>query len=156
MHELTCPACSTPSQFDFRDYLLLCPFCSVTFSLDLETGQKDPFQDHYIIPNSSNPGHIKGLLLEWLSRLSHNHNASSAEKEFFVTDINGYSIPYWVVALEAHTVWKGLVKRQNRGRMESSSGKEYLIETGPLSSKLSLGYFGSHQLLRNLGTHQTP
>src|SRR5438105_3166014 len=51
MHELTCPACSSPSQFNLRDHLLMCPYCSATFGVDFETGRKELYGEHYIIPN---------------------------------------------------------------------------------------------------------
>ena len=69
MYELTCPACNAAAQYDFNDYLLMCPFCSVTFRLDSESGQKELFNDHYIIANTSSPAQVKELVLEWLKRL---------------------------------------------------------------------------------------
>jgi hypothetical protein len=128
MYELACPACNSPSQYDFRDFLMMCPFCSCTFKLDLETGQKEIFGDHFIVGNSSSPAQVKELAIEWLKRL--NHQPNQTDKEYFVTDLTGLSLPYWVVSMEVHTVWKGLVKRQQRSRLESTPGGEYLIEQG--------------------------
>jgi len=127
MHELACPGCGSPSQYDFRDYLLMCPFCSVTFHLEAESGQKEIFGDHYIVPNTSDARKVKELVLEWFKRL--HHNPAVAEKEYFVTDIRGVSIPFWVVSLEAHTVWKGLAQRSKR-TLESAPGSDYLLEKG--------------------------
>jgi hypothetical protein len=128
MHELACPSCNAPSQYDFRDYLLMCPFCSTSFHFDLQTGQKDIYQDHYIIPNSADARGIKELVREWLRRMHHRPGAT--DKEFFVVDIKGVSVPYWVVSLEGHTVWKGLVRRQHRSRLDNIPGSEYLVERG--------------------------
>ena len=66
MYELACPACNSASQYDIQDYLLMCPFCSATFSMDMETGQKDIFGDHYIVANTSNAAQLKSLITEWL------------------------------------------------------------------------------------------
>ena len=129
MHELICPGCNTASQFNFADYLLLCPFCSATFKLDTLSGQKEIFPDHYIVPNTMDAATVKSLALEWLKRL--HHKPSLVEKEFFVTDIQGLSMPLWVVSLEGHTTWKGLVQKNRKSNMEWLSGKgDYLIESG--------------------------
>lgn len=127
MHELSCPSCNAPSQYDLRDYLLMCPFCSATFSIDQESGKKDIFTDHYIIPNANDSRSIKTLITEWLKRL--HHSPEGVEKEYFVTDINGFSIPCWIVSLEAHTLWKGLTKRQ-RHSLDQGQGSNYIMETG--------------------------
>ena len=128
MYELACPACNSPSQYDTSDHLLLCPFCSVTFKLDSETNQKDIYSDHYIIANTSNSAQVKGLVLEWLKRL--NHKPGATEREYFVTNISGISLPFWIVSMEVHTVWKGLVQRQHKTRLDAHPGADYLMETG--------------------------
>jgi|GEM_PF-465448 len=128
MHEIACPACNTPSQFDFRDYILMCSVCSTSFKFDVESGLKEIFSDHYIVPNTSDPRAVKELVHEWLKRL--HHKPASASSEFFVTDIRGVSIPFWVISMEGHTYWKGLVSRKYRNKLETHPGAEYLVETG--------------------------
>src|SRR4051812_19824978 len=128
MYELACPACNSPSQYDFTDHLLLCPFCSATFRLDLETGQKEMFSDHYIVSNSANPAQVKDVVIEWLRRIHHRPNQT--EKEHFVVNLSGISVPYWIVSMEAHTAWKGLVMRQHRTRLDSQMGGDFLTEKG--------------------------
>ncbi len=128
MHELACPACNTPGKFDLRDRLLICQFCSTSFQMDIATGQKEIFGDHYIVPNSIDAATIKAYILEWLKRI--HHRPIGSENEFFVTDIRGISLPYWVISLELHTVWKGLVKRHFKSVFKSSSGSDYLMESG--------------------------
>jgi hypothetical protein len=71
---------------------------------------------------------VKDLVVEWLKRI--HHSAHSVNKEYSVTGIFGASIPFWVVSMEAHTYWKGLVKRQVNPKMELSGGSSYLAETG--------------------------
>ena len=128
MHELYCPNCNTPSHYNFNDYLLLCQYCSATFSVDLATGNKEIYLDHFIVPNTTDPAAIKELALEWLRRIHHKPNA--IESEFFVIEIKGYSIPYWCVSMEAHTAWTGLIKKQSRGKAFTNNNSEYLRETG--------------------------
>jgi hypothetical protein len=128
MYELACPACNSPSQYDLNNYLLLCPACSVTFKVDAETNQKDIYSDHYIVANTSNSAQVKGLVLEWLKRL--NHSPGGTEAEYFVTNISGISIPFWIVSMEVHTVWKGLVQRQHKTRLDAHPGGDFLMESG--------------------------
>ena len=128
MHELNCPSCNKPSQYVFTDYLLMCPFCSITFKFDTHDGQKEIFGDHYIVPNLLDAGAVKELALEWLRRL--HHRPGAVDKEFFVVDVQGFSLPIWVISLEAHTAWKGLVKRQNPMHVKLSSKGEHLLEQG--------------------------
>jgi hypothetical protein len=52
-----------------------------------------------------------------------------ADKEFVVLDIKGASVPFWVVSLEAHTVWRGHVQRQKKGT-DTHLGSEFLTESG--------------------------
>ncbi len=127
MHELACPSCNAASQYDLKDYLLMCPFCSASFRLDTESGKKEIYSDHYIVPNALDSRQVKNLCTEWIARL--HHNPAMAEKEYFVTDINGFSIPFWIVSLEAHTAWKGLVRRHSTALVEKFGGN-YLVEAG--------------------------
>jgi hypothetical protein len=149
MYELSCPACNSPSQYDFRDFLLMCPFCSCTFKLDLETGQKEIFGDHFIVGNSASPAQVKELALEWLRRL--NHVPDQTEREFFVTDIVGLSIPFWVCSMEVHTVWKGLVKRQHRSRLETTPGGEFLSEQGQFRRSYRWGISARNNICESWG-----
>ena len=128
MHELYCPSCNTPSQFNFSDYLLMCPVCSVTFNIDLETGGKEIFGDHYIVPNTVDSGAIKEITLEWLMRL--HHRPGMASREYFIVDIQGFSIPLWITSLEGHTAWKGLIQKQRKYGAIQPPGGDYLVESG--------------------------
>lgn len=128
MHELYCPSCNTPSQYNFSDYLLMCPFCSGTFHFDMETGQKELFGDHYIVPNTVDSATVKDLAMEWLKRL--HHKPGLADSEFFVVDIQGMEVPFWIVSMEGHTAWKGLVQKRQRNAVYAIQGQDHLVETG--------------------------
>jgi hypothetical protein len=93
----------------------------------METGQKEIYGDHYIIPNTAEARQIRDLVIEWLRRMDHNPN--NTDKEYFVVDLNGLSVPFWIVSLEAHTQWKGLVKRETRTRLDLTPGGDFLIES---------------------------
>lgn len=127
MHELTCPGCGSPAQFNTRDYILMCSFCSASFKFDAETGAKELFNDHYIVPNTMDAVRVKETVLEWIRRL--HHKPSAVEKEYVVLDIRGTSVPHWVISMEVHTAWKGLVKRHRRN-FDAKLGAEYLTESG--------------------------
>jgi len=128
MHEVACPSCDSPSAYDLRDYLLMCQFCSSTFRVDLETGQKEVYSEHYIVPNAADGKRIKETILEWMRRM--HHKPGAVDKEFFITNIAGMSIPYWVVSLEAHTIWKGLAKKHRASRLDNTPGSDFLVEKG--------------------------
>lgn len=149
MHELSCPSCNAPSQFDLKDYLLMCPFCSATFHIDHETGKKEVYSDHYVIPNACDSRQVKAIVMQWLKRL--HHNAAQVEKEYFVTDLNGYSIPYWIISLEAHTSWKGLVKRQQRAFGDMSPGGGYIHESGQFRRNYRWAITARNNLFENWG-----
>jgi len=147
MYELACPACNSPSQYDISDYLLMCPFCSTTFQLNKESGQKEVYNDHYIIANSSSPAQVKSLLMDWLARLNHKPGATS--EEYFITNISGLSRPFWVVSLEVYTVWKGLVQRQNRTRLDA--GNDYLVESGQFKRNYRWAVSGRSNICESWG-----
>ncbi len=128
MHELTCPSCNAPSQYDLRDYLFLCPFCSGTFGLNKDTGGKEIFGEHFIVANTTDARQIRDMVLEWLRRL--HHSPAAVDQEFSILDVAGFSIPFWVVSLEAHTAWKGLVQRQSAVRIDGASHSNHILEEG--------------------------
>ena len=129
------------------------PFCSITFKFDTNNGHKEIFADHYIVPNLLDAGAVKELALEWLKRL--HHRPGAVEKDFYVVDVQGFSLPIWVISLEAHTAWKGLVKRQNPIHLKLSSKGEHLHEKGQFRRGLPLGNISTRKYMRNLGPDET-
>jgi hypothetical protein len=71
---------------------------------------------------------VKDTVFEWLKRIHHSPN--TVDQEFALVDLKGYSIPYWVTSLDAHTVWKGLVRREGRNSLKNSTGADFLAENG--------------------------
>ena len=131
MYELSCPSCNTSSNYNLSDKVLTCQFCSTSFKLNLETGHKEFMNDHFIIANTSDTKKMREIIMEWLKRMHHKPN--EAEKEFYILDLKGISIPYWVVSFEVHTVWKGLVKKRDgivANVLDHRPGSNYLIESG--------------------------
>ena len=127
MHELACPTCGTSAQYDFKNYRLICPFCSETFRHHVESGEKEPFLDHYIVPNTMAPKAVRDMVIEWLKRL--HHTPSSVDKEYVVASVQGLSIPFWVISLEAHTEWSGLAQRRHKIQ-DHGGGSDFLKEAG--------------------------
>ena len=127
----------------------MCPLCSATFSLERETGHKEVYNDHFIVANSSNPVQVKALVLEWLRRL--NHRQDSVDNEFFISNISGLSTPFWVVSIEAHTIWKGLVQRQQRRQIEAKFSSDYLIEQGKFKRNYRWAVSGRHNICESWG-----
>lgn len=148
MHELTCPHCTSASYYDLKDYLLMCHYCSATFRLHQENNRKEIFNDHYIVPNHVDVAKIKDNVYEWLKRIHHRPQAT--EKEFFITKIQGISIPYWVVSLEVHTVWRGNVQRKGR-IIESSSHSDFLVESGQFRKSYRWAVSARNNICENWG-----
>lgn len=148
MHELYCPSCNTPSPYQFGDYLLMCPFCSGTFHFNEKTGHKEPFGDHFIIPNTLDSSSVKDMVIEWLKRL--HHRPGMVAKEFFITDIQGFSMPLWIVSLECHTTWKGLVQKKHVGAL-AQSGNEFLLETGQFRRSYRWSILGRTNICESWG-----
>ena len=148
MHELTCPSCNAPSQYDLRDYMLMCPFCSVSFRFHMESGKKDIYSEHYIVPNACDSRQIQNIVYEWLRRL--HHQIESVDKEYYLTDINGYSVPYWVISLEAHTMWKGLV-RKSRNLLDQHAISNSIQETGQFRRNYRWAVSARSNLCENWG-----
>jgi len=149
MHELSCPSCSSPSIYDLRDYLLMCQFCSSTFKMDLETGQKEIFGDHFIIPTVIDALGARELVTEWLKRL--HHQPGAVEREFIISDIKGASIPYWLVSLEAHTLWKGMVRKHRKSPLDDLPGADYIVESGKFRRNYRWAVSGRSNLFEQWG-----
>jgi len=128
MHELNCPSCNTPSQYELRDYLHLCPYCSITFNMDYATGNKQIYSDHYIVPNLVDSKKLRETMTEWFRRFHHNPNL--VESEFKIVKINGISIPFWVITMEVHTKWRGYVTRKIENKLDASPNAKFLTESG--------------------------
>ena len=143
MHELACPTCGTSAQYDFKNYLMICPFCSETFKHNVETGEKDPFLDHYIIPNTMAPKAVKDMTLEWLRRL--HHNPKMVDKEYVVASVEGVSVPFWVISLEAHSDWSGLAQRRTRIQ-DHGNGSDFLNENGKFRRTYRWGINGRNNI----------
>lgn len=93
----------------------------------METGKKEIYSDHYIVPNACDQRQVKAIFTEWIKRL--HHQAENVDKEYFITNLNGFSIPFWIISLEAHTMWSGLV-RKHRTAADQGMASQYIRETG--------------------------
>ena len=128
MYELACPECNAAAQYRVQDYLLICPMCSTTFQLDKDSGKKDIFSEHYILPNTLEPAEVKAYTMSWLERLT--HSPEKVQNQYMVTSIKGYSVPFWIISLEAHSHWTGMVKRSERTQSMPGSLSRFIREEG--------------------------
>ena len=81
--------------------------------------KKEIYTDHYIVPNTIDARQVKALVYRWLMRL--HHKPEQVEKEFYITNLEGVSMPFWIVSCEAHTYWKGLIKEQTLIPLETKT-----------------------------------
>jgi len=149
MHELSCPSCGGVAQFNLQNAIHICQICSTSFTLDVETGQKEVFGDHYIIPNSINAPDVKETVNEWLRRM--HHRPEDADQEFVVLDIQGMSVPFWVTSVDAFTVWRGLVRRHGKNSLKDSPGSNFLVESGEFRRSYRWAVSGRGNLCENWG-----
>lgn len=133
MHELTCPACNASSKYDLADYIHICPICSSSFLVDFEDGTKQQYKHHYIVPNQLDASRVQQTMNEWIKRLHHKPN--QVKNEFVISEIVGFSLPFWVISTEVHTRWKGFVRRNKPNPMDPNPGGSYLLEEGVFSKK---------------------
>jgi hypothetical protein len=68
------------------------------------------------------------MTIEWLKRLHHKPNM--VDKEFYIVDIKGFSLPLWIISMEGHTAWSGMIQKENRSEHETPIGSDYLGENG--------------------------
>lgn len=149
MHELDCPSCNASANYETTDYMHMCPICSSSFIVDYDEGHKEVFNDHYIVPNQSEAAKIRESVIEWLRRL--HHKPAQTNSEFMVSDIRGYSLPFWVVSVEVHTRWKGFVKRETRNFMDQSQAGQFLTEEGGFSRSYRWCVYARKNLFEHWG-----
>jgi hypothetical protein len=153
MYELQCPQCNKSQPHQLEDAVLSCQTCSTSFSFDAKTGRKEIFADHFIIPNALDLGKVKESALEWLRRIHHKPN--SVDYEYMVSGIESFSLPFWVVSIESHTVWKGLVKRQRPDMsLRQNRGGDYLVEKGVFRRSYRWAISGRQNICEIWGMHR--
>lgn len=111
MYEVQCPACSSNFKYHIEDYIHLCPYCSAGFIIDYDDGGKDIIGEHYIVANTLDRERVTEIFMEWISHRY--HRPDKLKSEFQVLSAYGLCLPYWVVSLEAHTVWSGQSRKAN-------------------------------------------
>ena len=129
---------------------MMCPYCSSTFKLNIETGQKEPFGNHYIVPNTMDAAAVKELTIDWLKRLHHKPNM--VNKEFYVTDIKGFSLPLWIISLEGHTAWKGMIQKHKRAHNKDEPlGSDFIVEEGQFRRSYRWAVSARNNILESWG-----
>ncbi len=123
MFEIACPNCKASFEYTNEEYIHLCPFCSAGFIIDMEHGSKEIISDHFIVPSEMQIEEVKNNFMGWLR--SHYHKSVKLNDEFEILGCYGVMLPYWVISLDAQTVWSG----------HSAKMKSYPGQTPELSEK---------------------
>lgn len=134
MYEVQCPACSSNFKFQVDDYIHLCPYCSSGFIIDLEDGGKDIIGEHYIIANTLDRNRVAEIFYEWIGQRY--HRPERIKQEFGILGAYGLCLPYWVVSLEAHSLWSGHSRKANDYiGTQSDYSTRFLPEDGRFSRR---------------------
>lgn len=129
MYEISCPSCSATTDYNLKNYIHSCPFCSTSFQVDMESGRKEVFGNHFIVPNSIGDSQCRDITLQWLKRIHHNPNI--VEKDFIISKVQGFYVPFWVISLEVNTTWRGYIKKEKTNIMDMQPSS-YVMENGSL------------------------
>ncbi len=134
MYNITCAGCSASFEYNPNDYIHLCPYCSASFSLDLDDGTKDLVGDHFIIPNRLDRDHVSEIFFKWME--ARYHHVENMKDEFRVLGSYGVCVPFWVVSCEAHTFWSGQTQKAETPKVKLSDyGSKFVHEDGRLSRR---------------------
>lgn len=134
MFQVSCAACNASFEYNVDDYIHLCPYCSAGFVLDLDDGAKDIVGDHFIVSNKLDREQVEGIFYDWLSERY--HRPDQIKSEFKILGSYGISLPFWVIASEAHTFWSGHSQKAHQYSGQSGDyGSNFLKEEGRFSRR---------------------
>ncbi len=105
MYEVSCPTCLEILEYDTRDAVHLCSYCSCSFQLDITEGTKSILSDHYILPVQILEKEAEDSFWSWASTRYH----KKPQKDIKIEKKIGVVLPFWVISLEAHTQWSGYI-----------------------------------------------
>jgi hypothetical protein len=103
---IRCSHCGAPVEFKPGEIIATCKYCG--FTTVIQTGQAFNFE-HSILPNKYNPDQIEGLVRDWMR--SGFMKPGDLAKKSKITEKNLIYLPFWVVAVEATTKYKGIFER---------------------------------------------
>lgn len=134
MYQVSCASCAASFEYNIEDYIHLCPYCNSGFIIDYDEGAKEIIGDHYIIPSRLDKDTVEKQFFNWMNERY--HRPDRVADEFKVLGSYGVCLPYWVVSLEAHTMWSGHSQKANQYPGQAPDhGAKFLREEGRFSRR---------------------
>ena len=119
--EITCSHCGAPVEFKPGEIVATCKYCG--FTTVIETGQAFTFE-HSLILNRFDPKSIDGPIQDWMR--GGFIKPGDLSKKSTVIERDLVYLPFWVVSLEAKSVYKGIFERISPAIVkEGTISKEY-------------------------------
>jgi len=103
---IRCSHCGAPVEFKPGEIIATCKYCG--FTTVIETGQAFNFE-HSILLNSYSPDQMESLVRDWM-RSGFMKPGDLAKKSKIAEKTLVY-LPFWVVSVEATTLYKGIFER---------------------------------------------
>lgn len=106
VRELSCSYCGAPISFKPGEIIATCRYCGYT--VVIETGKAFTFE-HSMLLNKYSPTQVEEPIKGWMS-FGFLKPADLAKKSK-ITEKNLMYLPFWVVPVEAETIYKGVLER---------------------------------------------
>ena len=103
---IRCSHCGAPVEFKPGEIIATCKYCG--FTTVIETGQAFNFE-HSLLLNNYSPEQIENFVRDWMR--SGFMKPGDLAKKSKITEKNLIYLPFWIVALEATTKYKGIFER---------------------------------------------
>ena len=106
VQEIRCSNCGAPLPFEPGEIVATCKYCGYTTVI--ETGKAFTFE-HSMLMNKYDPAQIEEPIKSWM-RSGFLKPPDLAKKSKIIEKILVY-LPFWVVSVEAKTIYKGIFER---------------------------------------------
>jgi hypothetical protein len=103
---ISCSHCGAPVEFKPGEIIATCKYCG--FTTVIQTGQAFNFE-HSLLLNNYSPEQIENFVRDWMR--SGFMKPGDLAKKSKITEKNLVYVPFWTVALEATTKYKGIFER---------------------------------------------
>jgi hypothetical protein len=103
---ISCSHCGAPVEFKPGEIIATCKYCG--FTTVIQTGQAFNFE-HSLLLNNYSPEQIENFVRDWMR--SGFMKPSDLAKKSKITEKNLVYVPFWTVAVEATTKYKGIFER---------------------------------------------
>ncbi|XES76957.1 MAG: hypothetical protein ACBZ72_12395 [Candidatus Bathyarchaeia archaeon] len=103
---IRCSHCGAPVKFDPGELIATCTYCG--FTTVIETGQAFTFE-HSLILNKYDPQAVEAPIKDWMR--GGFLKPGDLVRKSKLTEKNLVYLPFWVVSVEAKSVYKGIFER---------------------------------------------